>query len=83
MRQGGSYNHLAAGDLLVNNTGGGGYGDPLLRNPSRVAHDVKNGFVAVAAAERDYGVEVNPTDFTVNQAATAERRGTQRRGTVA
>jgi N-methylhydantoinase B len=35
---GGSYNHLAAGDVLANNTGGGGgWGDPLRRDPAKVA----------------------------------------------
>lgn len=64
--------------MLVNNTGGGGgYGDPLLRKPSQVAHDVRNGFVSVRAAERDYGVVVNPTDFAVDDAATAGLRGTR------
>ena len=77
VRQGGSYNHLAAGDVLVNNTGGGGgYGDPLQRTPAQVAHDVRNGFVSVLAAQRDYGVVVDPTDFSVDLAATAQRRGT-------
>lgn len=73
--QGGSYNHMAAGDVLVNNTGGGGgYGNPLLREPSRVAHDVRNGFVSVAAAERDYGVVVDPSSFLVDVPATSSRR---------
>ena len=77
VRQGGSYNHLAAGDVLVNNTGGGGgYGDPLQRNPVQVARDVRNGFVSVRAAEQDYGVVVNPSDFSVDTVATAQRRGT-------
>ncbi|MET3803339.1 N-methylhydantoinase B [Nakamurella sp. UYEF19] len=73
--QGGSYNHLAADDVLVNNTGGGGgYGNPLLREPSRVAHDVRNGFVSVSAAGQDYGVVVDPTSFAVDDRATATRR---------
>jgi N-methylhydantoinase B len=73
--QGGSYNHLAAGDVLVNNTGGGGgYGNPMLRDPSAVARDVRNGFVSVLAAERDYGVLIDPLTFKVDDTKTASRR---------
>jgi len=73
--QGGSYNHLDTGDVLVNNTGGGGgYGDPFEREPARVAVDVRNGFVSAAAAERDYGVVVEPGTFAVDEARTSERR---------
>ena len=74
--QGGSYNHLETGDVLVNNTGGGGgYGPAHDREPDAVARDVRNGFVSVASAERDYGVAVDPVDFTVDEAATARLRG--------
>lgn len=73
--QGGSYNRLEAGEVLVNNTGGGGgYGDPLERDPARVAADVRNGFVSVTAAEREYGVVVDPSTFEVDEVATARLR---------
>ncbi|MGH7820524.1 MAG: hydantoinase B/oxoprolinase family protein, partial [Candidatus Binatia bacterium] len=35
---------------------GGGLGDPLERDPSRVARDVRSRYVSAAAAERVYGV---------------------------
>jgi len=38
--------------------GGGGYGDPLLRNQEHVLADVLDGFVSAEAAERDYSVVV-------------------------
>ena len=73
---GGSYNHLDTGEVLVNNTGGGGgYGDPFQREPERVAHDVRNGFVSVGAAAREYGVVVDPVTFAVDETATARLRG--------
>ncbi|MER7498993.1 hydantoinase B/oxoprolinase family protein [Nonomuraea pusilla] len=73
--QGGSYNLLQAGDVLVNNTGGGGgYGHPFEREPERVARDVRNGFVTVAGAARDYGVVVDPDTFEVDAEATAALR---------
>ncbi|WP_254864673.1 hydantoinase B/oxoprolinase family protein [Halovivax gelatinilyticus] len=52
--------------------GGGGYGDPLDRDPERVAADVRAGAVSADAAERTYGVVV--TDGEVDEAATAELR---------
>lgn len=73
--KGGSYNHMKAGEVLVNATGGGGgYGDPFLRDPLAVAKDVRNGFVSAGAAERDYGVVVTD-DFTIDESATAALRG--------
>jgi N-methylhydantoinase B len=73
--QGGSYNLLEAGEVLVNNTGGGGgYGDPFQREPGRVADDVRNGFVSVAAADREYGVVIDEQTQSVDEAATARRR---------
>jgi N-methylhydantoinase B len=75
VRQGGSYNHLAAGEVLVNNTGGGGgYGHPFDREPERVADDVRNGFVSLESALRDYGVKVAPDTFAVDVDETNRRR---------
>ena len=50
---------LAAGDAMqaVDN-GGGGYGDPRLREPERVLHDVREGLVSVEAASDTYAVAV-------------------------
>ena len=39
--------------------GGGGYGDPLDREPHRVERDVREGTVSVQAAERLYGVVIS------------------------
>ncbi|GAA3101211.1 hydantoinase B/oxoprolinase family protein [Pseudonocardia yunnanensis] len=73
--QGGSYNRLEAGEVLVNDTGGGGgFGDPFTREPESVARDVRNGFVSVQAAARDYGVVIDADTFTVDAAATARLR---------
>lgn len=77
--QGGSYNHLDTGDVLANNTGGGGgWGDPLQRDPHAVAHDVRNGFVTARAAARDYGVAVDANTFDVNVAETQRLRTSAR-----
>lgn len=53
--------------------GGGGYGDPLLRNPVLVARDVATRKVSVRAAAEVYGV-VLATDGTVDAAATEAKR---------
>lgn len=77
----GSYCTVEAGDVLVNDMGGGGgYGDPLTRDPSKVADDVRNGFVSVAAARDSYGVVVDPVTFGLDETATAELRGRRRAG---
>jgi len=50
---------LRAGDAFrLDTPGGGGYGDPLMRDPERVLADVRDGAVTVEAAQRDYGVVV-------------------------
>jgi N-methylhydantoinase B len=38
--------------------GGGGYGDPLEREPERVVGDVLDGYISAEAGERDYGIIV-------------------------
>ncbi|MDA0368732.1 MAG: hydantoinase B/oxoprolinase family protein [Proteobacteria bacterium] len=45
--------------FTIAEAGGGGYGDPMRRNPARVLDDVRNGAVTVAGAARDYGVTVD------------------------
>src|SRR5438128_580271 len=42
--------------VRVETTGGGGWGDPLEREPERVALDVLQGKVSARAAREDYGV---------------------------
>jgi N-methylhydantoinase B len=52
---------LAAGDVLVFFApGGGGFGDPLDREPARVANDVGNGWVSIPCARDIYGVALIP-----------------------
>jgi N-methylhydantoinase B len=48
---------VRAGQLIrIRTTGGGGWGDPLDRDPERVAQDVRDGKVSQAGARDDYGV---------------------------
>ncbi|MDO4683342.1 MAG: hydantoinase B/oxoprolinase family protein [Lautropia sp.] len=46
------------------NPGGGGWGKPFEREIERVVDDVRNGYVSVEAARVEYGVEVNPADWS-------------------
>jgi len=55
--------------VVIRSAGGGGYGDPLLRDPERVASDVHEGYVSANAAVRLYGVTLK-ADGSVDIAAT-------------
>ena len=54
--------------------GGGGWGDPLERDPRHVLRDVRNELVSPAAAERDYAVIIDTAEWRVDEAATARLR---------
>jgi N-methylhydantoinase B len=71
----GSYNNLGEGEVLLNNTGGGGgYGHPFDREPARVVNDVRNGYVSAEAAERYYGVAIDLPSFEVDEGRTRQLR---------
>jgi N-methylhydantoinase B len=46
--------------VVLENAGGGGYGDPLERDPNLVLEDVLDGYVSLKAAEEIYGIRINP-----------------------
>ena len=58
--------------------GGGGWGDPLEREPQRVLRDVRNELVSPATAEREYGVVIDTERWRVDEAATARLREQRR-----
>jgi len=65
---------VPAGSVISHRTaGGGGYGDPLERDPSAVARDVEDELITVDHASAVYGVVVS-ADGVVDEAATAARR---------
>jgi N-methylhydantoinase B len=71
--------------LFLHWQSGGGYGDPLLREPQAVASDVADRLVSAGAAGQIYGVVLAP-DGSVDAVATGARRAElrqQRRDTSA
>ena len=66
---------LKRGDLLrLMTCGGGGWGDPLSRDPLLVQQDVARGFVSARGALEDYGVVLDPLSGEIDKAATEECR---------
>jgi N-methylhydantoinase B len=66
---------LNAGDAItVRAGGGGGFGPPHERDAERVAEDVRQGYVSLAAAAESYGVVLNPQTLEIDSAATQQRR---------
>jgi N-methylhydantoinase B len=59
--------------------GGGGFGDPLERDPERVLQDVIDDYVSVERAALDYGVVITPVDpeiceYEIDAEATKKQR---------
>jgi N-methylhydantoinase B len=74
---------LAYGAVLsFQQSGAGGYGDPLARDPARVLDDVLDDYVSIDAARAEYGVVIagEGFDLRVDEAATATLRARPRRG---
>ena len=75
---------LKRGDLLRFETcGGGGWGDPLERDPERVRTDVARGFITARGAFEDYGVALDPATLDLDKTATDEERRRRASGSAA
>jgi N-methylhydantoinase B len=65
-------------EVIVRTGGGGGWGDPLDRDPESVRTDVVEGLVSQERAHRDYGVVFDSVDMSTDIGATellrAERK---------
>ena len=67
---------LRSGDaFMMRSGGGGGFGVPSERPVERVVHDVRQGYVSVEAAARDYGVVCDPVTLALDAEATTKMRG--------
>ena len=76
---------LEAGEALIYEFGGGGgWGDPLARDPQAVLEDVWDELVSVEGARRDYGVVVTGSleemTLAVDETATTAERARRRAG---
>jgi N-methylhydantoinase B len=71
---------IEPGDEFVRpSSGGGGFGDPLERDPEAVVEDVKDDYVSIERAETDYGVVIEEIDadlceYELDEDATEEQR---------
>ncbi len=72
----------ASSVVRIVTTGGGGWGDPLDREPERVCYDVRCGVVSEDAARNDYGVALRRegASWQVDEAATTALRVEMRQG---
>jgi N-methylhydantoinase B len=67
--------NMKRGDLFRHEVaGGGGWGDPLERDPALVLKDVLNDFVSERAAREDYGVVLAGKPLAVDVAGTSALR---------
>ncbi len=65
-----------AGDtFMFESTGGGGWGNPKRRTIEEVVDDVLDEYISIEAAEKYYGVVIDPQTHQVNLAATQALRG--------
>jgi N-methylhydantoinase B len=76
---------LLPGEFIVGaDTGGGGYGDPLERDPERVRFDVLERWVSMEQAREVYGVvftgHVDDESLAVDAEGTAKLRRVRGRG---
>jgi N-methylhydantoinase B len=80
---------IGEGDVFSRPTaGGGGFGDPLERDPRLVIEDIKDDYVSIERAAKDYGVVVQTIDaelceYEIDRAATDALRAKIRAERVA
>ena len=66
--------HIREGQKVrLETPGGGGFGNPAMREPDRVLRDVRFGYVSRTAARREYQVVLRE-DGSLDEAATARAR---------
>src|SRR6516225_6363101 len=71
---------VRAGDRVIFRTaGGGGWGDPLERDPMRTRNDVARRLMSARKAREEYGVVLTGDGLDVDRKATDELRDSMRR----
>lgn len=70
--------------VIIRTAGGGGWGNPLERDPEKVRMDVLEGFVSLETARNEYGVVLNPGSnpyfYEVDAKATKKLREEKMKG---
>jgi len=78
--------HLPGERYAYRYGGGGGWGDPLERDPQKVLDDVLDEYVSVDGARRDYGVvltgSLEDLDLTIDAEATTTLRAEMHRNSA-
>jgi N-methylhydantoinase B len=71
--------HISEGDTVsVCTPGGGGFGDPLKRDPALVEVDVRRGYYTIDQVADLFGVVIDAVTLTPDAAATRARRAAKR-----
>lgn len=60
--------------ILLEPPGGGGYGDPLERDPRMVLEDVLDEYISLESGKKDYGVVIDQNTFQIDHALTEKLR---------
>jgi N-methylhydantoinase B len=67
--------HMKQGDVARLITGsGGGYGNPLERPVEKVQEDVKNAYITLEQAKKEYGVSLDPASLEVRELVGGRKR---------
>lgn len=67
--------NVPSGTILFQQAGGGGgYGDPYLRDSVLVAQEVKDGIISIQKAKEDYGVVIDPYTLKLSVKITEKLR---------
>ena len=68
----------AGAEAMILTAGGGGWGDPLERDPAKVQSDVREGYVSFTAARDEYGVVLGIETLEIDGQATEKLRAALR-----
>lgn len=60
--------------ILYQSAGGGGYGNTLKRDPKLVLQDCIEDYISVESAKEDYGIVINPENYTIEKIENLEER---------